>query len=98
MFEFKSSKINVKSLESFEKYSIDMKHIETEKYQRSIGFEYVHVYMGELKDNSDNVMKLVVTIFEFPKGIFNYIEIENDSCLVIDEISENSFNYVINKG
>jgi len=36
-------------------------------------------------------MKILTTIFEYPKGILNYHETNNKSCLLMDDITDESF-------
>ena len=93
MIEFKNNLIKVRCLECKEEHFIEMKYIETNKTQRSFGFEYEYTYIGELKCSDCNEpMKLLTTIFEYPKGVLNYHETNNESCLVIDYITNDSFN------
>jgi len=37
-------------------------------------------------------MRLLTTIFEFPKGFLIYHETNNESCLVMDDITNDSLN------
>ena len=39
-------------------------------------------------------MRLLITLYEFPKGIFNYIDINKKSCLLMDDITEDKFNII----
>ncbi len=93
MIEFKNPLVRVRCLECKEEHFIEMKHEGTEKKQRSISFEYEYTYRGELKcSHCGEDMKLLTTIFEYPKGDLNYHETNNESCLVMDEICDDSFN------
>lgn len=95
MIEFKNPLIRVRCLECKEQNFIEMKLIGTEKEQRSLGFEYEHIYRGELKcSHCSEEMRLLTTIFEYPKGFLNYQETNNKSCLVMDDITKDSFNVV----
>ena len=97
MIEFKNPSLRVICLECREEHFIEMKHIRTDKEQRSIGFEYEHTYRGELKcSHCGEDMGLLTTIFEFPKGILNYHETNNESCLVMDDITDDSLNVLLN--
>lgn len=90
MIKFKNPFVRVRCLECKEEHFIYMKHIKSDKEQRSIGFEYEHIYRGELKCSyCGEDMGLLTTIFEFPKGILNYHETNNRSCLEMDDILEN---------
>ena len=93
MIEFKNPLVRVRCLECREEHLIEIKHIGTDKEQRIIGFEYEHIYKGELKcSNCEEDMRLSTTIFEFPKGFLNYHETNNESCLVMDDITDDSLN------
>jgi hypothetical protein len=93
MVEFKNPLIRVRCLECKEEHFIDMKHIGNDKEQRSISFEYQYIYRGELKcSHCGEVMRLLTTIFEYPKGILNYHKTNNESCLVMDDITDDSLN------
>jgi len=46
MIEFKNPLVRVRCLECREEHFIEMKYIGTDKEQRSIGFEYEHIYRG----------------------------------------------------
>jgi hypothetical protein len=93
MIEFKNTLVRVRCLECKEEHFIEMKHIGTEKEKRSIGFEYEHIYRGELKcSHCGEEMKLLTTLFEFPKGFLNYHETNNESCFVMDDITDDSLN------
>jgi hypothetical protein len=93
MIEFKNPSIRVRCLECKEEHFIEMRHIGTEKEQRTLSFEYEHIYRGELKcSHCGEDMRLLTTIFEYPKGILNYHETKNESCLVMDGINDDSLN------
>ena len=93
MIEFKTPLVRVRCLECKEEHFIEMKYIGTEKEQKSISFEYEHLYGGESKcSHCGEDMKLLTTIFEYPKGILNYHETNNESCLVMEDITDDSFN------
>lgn len=93
MIEFKNTLVRVRCLECKEENFIQMGYIGTEKEQRFIYFEYEHIYRGELKcSHCDEEMKLLTTIFEYPKGFLTYHETDTESCLVMDDITNNSFN------
>ena len=36
-------------------------------------------------------MKIEIIIWEYPKGILNYHDISNESCLSMDELTEDHF-------
>lgn len=92
MIEFKSS-LRVRCLECKEEDFIDMKHIGTEKEERSLGVEYEHIFRGEHScSHCGEDMKLLTTIYEFPKGYFNYHDTNNESCLIMEDITVDSFN------
>jgi hypothetical protein len=81
--------IRVRCLECREEHFIEMKLIGTEKQQRSLGYEYEHIARGELKcSHCDNEMKLLISIYEYPKGFINYIDVSNESCLEMDDITK----------
>ena len=93
MIEFKNPLARVRCLECREEHFIEMKHIGTDKEQRSIGFEYEHIYRGELKcSHCGEDMRLLTTILEFPKGFLTHHETDNKSCLVMDDITDDSLN------
>jgi hypothetical protein len=91
MIEFKNPLVRVRCLECKELHFIQMKYIDTDKFQRSIGFEYEHIFRGELKcSHCEEKMQLITIIYEFPKGVLNYHETSSKSCLWLDEITEDS--------
>jgi hypothetical protein len=92
MIEFKIPKLRVRCLECKKEHFIDMKLINSDKVQHSISFEYEYTYGGELKCSCGDIMKLETIIFEYPKGILNYHETGEESCLVMDELTDDSFN------
>lgn len=93
MVEFKNPLVRVRCLECREEHFIEMKHIGTDKEQRSFSFEYEHIYRGELKCfHCGEDMRLLTTIFEYPKGFLNYHETNNESCLLMDDITDDSLN------
>ena len=93
MVEFKNNKIRVRCLECKEEHFIEIEHIATEKMQRSISFEYEHIFKGKLQCvDCNEKMRLLITVFEYPKGFINYIGTSNKSCLVMDDIDEKCFN------
>ena len=94
MIEFKNSKIRVRCLECQKEQFIDIKLIGTEKQQRTISFEYEYTFEGELTCSCNESIKLLIYVYEYPKGIINYINIKNESCLVMDEINENLINVI----
>lgn len=95
MIKFKIPKLRVRCLECREEHFIEMKHIGTDKEQRSLGFEYEHTYRGELKcSHCGEDMKLLTIIFEYSKGFLNYYETSEESCLTMDELTDNSFNVI----
>lgn len=70
-----------------------MKYIGTDEEQRSVSFEYEHTYRGELKcSHCGEDMRLLKTIFEYPKGFLNYHETNNESCLIMCSITDDSLN------
>ncbi|MCK9446094.1 hypothetical protein M0Q50_04290 [bacterium] len=89
-----NNKIRVRCLECKEEHFIKMKHIVTDKEQRSIGFEYEHIHKGKLKCSCGEDMKLLTTIFEYPKGIINYVDTSEKSCLIMDNILEKDIIFV----
>lgn len=93
MINFKNNFIRVRCLECKEEHFIEMKHIGTDKEQRSIDFEYSHLFRGELKcSHCGENMKILTTVFEYPKGFLNYHETKNKCCLVMDDITDESLN------
>jgi hypothetical protein len=93
MVEFKNPLVRVRCLECKEENFIELKYIGTDKQQRSIGTEYEHQFRGELEcSHCGEEMRLLTTIFEFPKGNLNYHETNNESCLVMDDITDDSLN------
>lgn len=95
MVEFKNDIIKVRCLECRESQSIKVNHVGTEKEQRTMGFEYEHEFTGEINcDKCGENLKLLITVYEYPKGIVNYIDIADENCVVTDEINNESF-YVI---
>lgn len=87
------SLIRVRCLECKAEHYIEMKHIGTEKKQRSLGFEYEHIFKGKLKcSDCGEKMKLLTTIFEYPKGFSNYHETINKSCVVMDDFPDDALN------
>ena len=97
MIEFKNALVRIRCMECKEEHFIEMKHIGTDKEQRNMGFEYEHIFRGELKcSNCGEDMRIISTIYEYPKGIINYIETNNESCLEMDEITGDSLNIIDN--
>lgn len=95
MIKFKQSLVRVKCLECRTEHHIDMKYINTEKDQRSIGFEYEHTYKGNLQcSNCEQKMSILTLIYEYPKGVINHIESKNEACLVMDNIVEDSLDII----
>ena len=95
MIEFKDNKVKIKCLECQIYHFIDMIYIGTEKEQRSFGFEYEHEYCGKLKcPNCNEELQLIILLYEYPKSMINYIDINNKSCNVIDNIDNDYFNII----
>jgi hypothetical protein len=95
MVEFKEDKVRVRCLECDDWFDITLKHFKTYKEQRSVSFEYEHIFRGELKcPVCEEIMKINITVFEYPKGIINCVNCEGVSCLILDDINENSFKIV----
>lgn len=95
MVEFNNPSIRVRCLECKNEHFIKINHKGTEKEQRNISFEYEHIFYGELTCfHCDEKMKLLITIFEYPKGIVNYIDIGNESCLEMERITKDSLNTI----
>ncbi len=93
MIEFKNPLLRVRCLECKEEHHIDMKHIGTEKELRNIGFEYEYIFRGELKcSNCDGNMRLITTIYEFPKGELNYHQTDSEGCSLQDVITDDLLN------
>jgi len=89
MIKFKNNQVRVRCLECRNEHFINMEFIKTDKQQRSISFEYEHTFKGKLKcSNCGEKMKLKIMIYEYPKGILNYIDIGNKSCLEMDTFDE----------
>jgi len=94
MIKFKYPFVRIRCLECREEHFIEMKHLGTEKEQQSISFECQHIYRGKLKcSHCSEEMKLLITLFEYPKGFLNYHETNNESCLVMDDITEDSLDF-----
>lgn len=91
MIELKNNKIRVRCLECKDEHFIEMKLINTDKVQRSVSFEYEYTYYGELACTCGENMKIEIIIWEYPKGILNYHDISNESCLSMDELTEDYF-------
>ena len=101
MIQLKDLLIKVKCLECGKQQLIEMKHIETEKAQRDLGFEYEHIYQGKQKCiHCEEEIKVETLIFEYPKGFLNYHETNNESCIILDDITDDSFivndSFIIN--
>lgn len=92
MIEFKIPKLRVRCLECKKEHFIDMKLSNADKVHRSISFEYEYTYYGELKCSCNENMKLETIIFEYPKGILNYYETSEESCLTMDTLTDETFN------
>ena len=92
MIKFRDSKIRVGCLECGDTSHIDMQYNSTEKDQRNMGYEYECTYIGDSKcGKCGETMKLLTTIFEYPKTILNYHETDNEGCVVLDDITGDSF-------
>ena len=91
MIELKNNKIRVRCLECKDEHFIEMRLINTDKVQRSVGFEYEYTYYGELACTCGENMKFEIIIWEYPKGIINYYESSNEKCLLMDKLTEDFF-------
>jgi len=79
-------------MECREEHFIEMELIGTEKEQRAFGFEYEYTYRGGVKcTHCGEEMQLWSLIYEYPKGQLNYVDIDNESCLVMDDMKEDNF-------
>lgn len=87
MIAFKNNSVRVRCLECKEEHFIEMKHLGTDKQQRNFGYEYEHIFRGEMKCShcGDN-MRLLTTVFEYPKEIINYVDVADEGCLIMDDI------------
>ncbi len=95
MVEYKNNKIRVRCLECREEHFIEMEHIGTDKEQRSLGFEYEHTFRGELKcSHCMEKMRLLTIVYEYPKEIINYVDNSDESCLVMDDVNNDSFDII----
>jgi hypothetical protein len=93
MLKYKNPLLKVRCLECKEEQHIKMEHLTTDKVQRTIGFEYEHVFRGETTcSHCEEKLKVLSTIFEFPKDTYNYHDINSEACLVIDTFNEDSFD------
>jgi hypothetical protein len=96
MIEFKDNKIKVQCLECEKEHFIEVNLSNFEKFQRKEGFEKEYTYKGKLKcSHCNEIMKIKIIIYEYPKGIYNTTIFESDSCLIIDNLSnykEEDFN------
>ena len=91
MVNLKHNLVRVRCLECSTTHSILMQLIGSEKEQRSLSFEYEHIFRGELTcEHCNTAMRLLTTVYEYPKGIINYIEQTNQACLILDAITEES--------
>ncbi len=92
MIEFKDPLVKVRCIECKEQNFIEMKLIGTDKEQRSLGFEYEHIYGGENKcTHCQEEMRLITTLYEYPKGELNYIDTVNEACIITDKMDDDSF-------
>lgn len=87
MIELNTNKVRVRCLECKEEHFIDIEFKCTHKEQRSLGYEYEHSYIGNLKCSKCNEeMILEIIIFEYPKDWVNFIDENNYGCLIMDDI------------
>jgi hypothetical protein len=78
--------IKIRCIECKETNYIHMNHVATEMLKRSLGFEYEHIFRGQLKCSHCNEnIRLLTTIFEYPKGFLNYCDSDSKSCSVISD-------------
>lgn len=85
--ELKFPTVRARCMECKEENFIDMKFKGTEKEQRNLGFEYEHIFKGKLKCvDCGEKMRVIMTIFEYPKGFINYHDTENKSCLLMSDL------------
>ena len=78
-------------MECHDNQIIEMKLISCDNAQRSAGFEYEHIFRGEIKcSHCGEPLRLLSTVFEYPKGVINYIDTTNEACVIIDEITKES--------
>ena len=93
MIELKNNKVRIRCLECKTEHFIEMKLIGSEKEQRSLGYEYEHIYRGDLKcSHCSDKMSLLCEIYEYPKGFLNYHHFSNKGCLEMDNLKEDIFN------
>lgn len=92
MITFKNL-VRVRCLECNEENFIEMKSLGIEKQQRSMGFEYEHIFRGELTcANCKEYLELSTTIYEYPKEFINYIDNSERSCIRMNITNEDSIN------
>lgn len=92
MIKFKDSRIRVGCLECGDVLYINMLYNSTGKAQRNMGYEYEYTYIGDSKcGKCGETMRLLTTIFEYPKTILNYHETNNEGCVILDDIINDSF-------
>lgn len=96
MINLSSNKIRVRCIECKEEHFIEIKNIFNDKMQRSLGYEYEHEYAGELQCSKCNdLIKIKLTIFEYPKDWINYIDIGEEGCLIMNKIEHSENNVII---
>ena len=92
---FKNNLIRVRCIECKEEKLIPVYLIGTEQEQRTIGIEYEHIFRGESNClNCNERMRLLITLYEFPKNYFNYVDTSSEACLVMNDINEDSFTLI----
>lgn len=65
---------------------IPIEHKNTFKVQRTMGFEYEHEFKGNLVcPDCGEKLALEILCFEYPDGILNYVDIENEGCVELDD-------------
>jgi hypothetical protein len=85
MLEFKNIS-RVRCLECKDENFINLIKVGVEKLMRTKGFEYEHIFRGESNcGNCGDNMKILYSLYEYPKDIQNYLDIKEEGCLSMDD-------------
>jgi restriction system protein len=64
----------------------DFEEPETNSDERNMGYETQYIWEFEFQcDKCKNELKITIEGYEYPVGILNYQEFNNEGCIIIDE-------------
>lgn len=97
MIILKNNTINITCMKCGKTHKLTLIDKGIEKFQRSIGFEYLHSYTNSKVCECGELMTYTMKIYEYPKTIINSIDKINIACLTDDKIiKENDTVNIVN--